>query len=80
MYEIQPLLDYLYMKDKEGWEQARLGAYITAQVNSKKKLNLTDIIEFGWEKQKTETPVVTQEQKDEIIAEMHKIEQELNGK
>lgn len=49
MYEIAPYIRNLHLKSKEGWEQARLGAYITAQVNSTKKLKITDIMEFPWE-------------------------------
>lgn len=50
MYEIEPYIKNLHLRSKEDWEQARLGAYITAQVNSTKKLKITDIIEFPWEK------------------------------
>lgn len=49
-YEIDTLLDSYYLKHKDAWEQARLIAYITAQVNSKDKLNPEDIMKFHWEK------------------------------
>lgn len=49
MYEITPYIRNIHLRSKEGWEQARLGAYITAQVNSTKKLKITDIMEFPWE-------------------------------
>lgn len=49
MYEITPYIRNIHLRSKEGWEQARLGAYITAQVNSTKKLKVTDIMEFPWE-------------------------------
>ena len=49
MYELQPFMENIHLANKESWEQARLGAYITAQVNSSKKLKITDIIEFPWE-------------------------------
>lgn len=48
-YEIEPLIDKLYTKHKEEWEQTRMIAYITAQVNSKKKLKIQDIIKFPWD-------------------------------
>jgi hypothetical protein len=47
MYEIPLLLSNIYKKNKESWEQTRLLGFITAQVNSTKKLNITDIIKFG---------------------------------
>lgn len=50
MYEITPYIRNIHLRSKESWEQARLGAYITAQVNSTKKLKVTDIMEFPWEK------------------------------
>lgn len=50
MYEIVPYIQNLHLRTKENWEQARLNAYITAQVNSSKKLKITDIMEFPWEK------------------------------
>ena len=49
-YEIDCLLDNYYLKNKDSWEQARLIAYITAQVNSKDRLNPEDIMKFHWEK------------------------------
>lgn len=48
-YEINGLMKYEYYKEKEDWEQARLIAYVIAQVNSKKKLKIEDVIPFYWE-------------------------------
>lgn len=53
MYEIVPYIQNIHLRSKEGWEQARLNAYITAQVNSSKKLKITDIMEFPWENKTT---------------------------
>ena len=44
-------MDYDYLAYKEDWEQARFIAYLIAQTNSKKKLKLTDIVKFHWEKE-----------------------------
>lgn len=49
MYEIRAIMKYEYYATKDNWEQARLIAYLIAQVNSKKKLKLTDITNFYWE-------------------------------
>lgn len=68
-YEVDALLDNYYMKNKDSWEQARLIAYITAQVNSKDKLSLQDIMKFYWEKD--EVSAVSGE------VDMKSIEQEL---
>ena len=59
MYELPALLSNIYKRNKESWEQTRLLSYITAQVNSTKKLNITDIMKFSWdaEKIKAETSI-----------------------
>ena len=53
-YEVNALLKYRYYAFKEQWEQARLVTYMTAQVNSRKHLKLSDIITFPWEKEEEE--------------------------
>lgn len=57
MYEITPYIRNIHLRSKESWEQARLGAYITAQVNSTKKLKVTDIMEFPWENSTKKTGI-----------------------
>lgn len=49
MYEVQPLITSMHLKHRDSWEQSRMIAYIIAQVNSRKKLNPTDIIKFTWD-------------------------------
>ena len=53
-YEVNSLMKYRHYAVKEQWEQARLITYMTAQVNSRKHLKLTDIITFPWEKEEKE--------------------------
>lgn len=48
-YEISSLMEFGYYREKDKWEQARLIAYVTAQVNSKKPLKPTDVIKFEWD-------------------------------
>ena len=52
MYEVQPLITSMHLKHRDSWEQSRMRAYIIAQVNSRKKLNPTDIIKFAWDNEK----------------------------
>lgn len=54
MYEIRTLLKYEHYSHRDEWEQARLIAYMVAQVNSKKKLSFQDITKFYWEDQQEE--------------------------
>ena len=49
MYEVQPLITSMHLKYRDSWEQSRMIAYTIAQVNSRKKLNPTDIIKFAWD-------------------------------
>lgn len=49
-YEIPELVKGLNLKSRESWEQTRLLAYMTAQVNSIKKIKPTDILQFEWDK------------------------------
>lgn len=49
MYEVKTVFKYQYYSVKDDWEQARLIAYMTAAVNSSKKLEMTDIMKFPWE-------------------------------
>lgn len=51
MYEVKAVMEYEYYSHKDDWEQARLIAYMTAQVNSTKQLKVTDILKFYWEKE-----------------------------
>ena len=50
-YEIGALARYRHYRHRNGWEQARLVAYVLAQIHSKTKLRPTDIAEFYWEKE-----------------------------
>ena len=53
-YEIRALLKYEHYSHRDDWEQARMVAYMIAQVNSKRKLTFQDITKFYWEKEAEE--------------------------
>ena len=48
-YELRIICDSLHLRIKDSWEQARMISYVTAQVNSKKRLRPNDLITFAWE-------------------------------
>lgn len=48
-YEVNMILEYIGNVDKTSWEQTRMQMYITAQVNSKKKIKPVDIMKFSWD-------------------------------
>lgn len=49
-YELDIICDGLHLRNKDSWEQTRMLCYVMAQVNSKKKLKVTDLMTFPWEK------------------------------
>lgn len=78
-YEIEALLDNLWMKNKESWEQTRVQAYITAQTQSTKKIDMNDMMSFPWEK-KVEKVEDTPEDIEMMRKEMKEMESKLNKK
>ena len=76
-YEVSSLMEYAYLKHKEAWERARMIAFTTAQVQSTKKLKLSDICSFAWDKEEESTSSsntpMTQEQLDQTFAEMERM-------
>ena len=59
-YEIPELVKGLNLKSRESWEQTRLLAYMTAQVNSTKTIKPTDILQFEWdEKEPVEEKMIS---------------------
>jgi len=65
-YEINSAMKYQHYSIKDGWEQARLIAYMVAQVNSKRTLKMDDILPLPWEKDETEPEHITSITKEEI--------------
>lgn len=67
MYEAKNLLNYQHYVCQDEWEQTRFQSYITAQVNSTKRMKVTDLIEFPWEKEQSEeVKPLTKEEREEM--------------
>lgn len=64
-WELNDLIDNIPYLDRNLWDSQRLNAYITAQVNSKKKLTQQDICKFKWDEKNVEEFV-----KDESLTKM----------
>lgn len=62
MYEARALMDNAHFAIKDGWEQARMVSYITAQCQSSKRLDPDDIMRLPWEGKAAESEPVTEEQ------------------
>ena len=67
IYEINAAMKYSYYKHKDSWEQTRLIAFLIAQTNSKKHLELSDIIKFKWDEEIIEDNIITEKQREELI-------------
>lgn len=71
MYEVNALIKNQYRRHKDDWEQARLISYLIAQCNSKKRMKLTDIVQFPWEKKKNVKDEIDFEAIKRIRAKAH---------
>ena len=49
MTEVASILKYQHYAHSDEWEQSRLISFVIGQVNSKKKLKPSDIIDFSWD-------------------------------
>ncbi len=65
-------MKYSYYRHKEDWEQARLISYLIAQVNSKKKLKVTDIVKFPWESETDKDDTYISEEDIKMLSEKAK--------
>ena len=73
-YEAKSLIKNKHFKTKDIWEMTRFLAYITAQVQCTKKIEIKDILKFPWE-QEENTHTIT---KEDIEALQKKAEEYLN--
>ena len=78
-YEISTLMEYLWMREKESWEQTRTMAYVTAQSQSTKKLDPKQMMTFPWEKEYSNEDI-SEEERADILKEMKEMEKQLNKK
>lgn len=82
-WEVYNFYDSLQYANRAEWEQTRLLMYVTAQVNSRKKLDIQDIIALPWDDNYDESnKEMTNEQRDALRQKakaMEKILQMNNG-
>jgi hypothetical protein len=50
-YEINTAFEGIYLKNKAAWEQTRMICYVIAQANSTKRIKVSDIMEFPWDRE-----------------------------
>lgn len=54
-YELDALMDNIYLVDRGDWERTRSLGYIIAQCNSKRKLSPSKILHFPWDDEKSDS-------------------------
>ena len=79
LYEVETLIENLWRKNKESWEQTRTVGYITAQCQSTKKIDPQEMMPFPWESDSQSEEITDDERKD-ILKEMKDMENKLNKK
>lgn len=76
MYEAEILIDGIWKKKRQEWEQARLIAWVTLRCNTKSKVGLSEFLPFEWDKEKEKAPVVTEEDRMRLKARAKALEAE----
>lgn len=76
-YEVKTAMKYSYYAHKDEWETSRYIAYLIAQVNSKRRINMKDMLPFSWEQESIDFDEPT---KDDLERLKHKAEQFLKDK
>ena len=79
-YEVEACIKGLENKNKASWEQCRFISYMIAQVNNTKKLKLTDILSFNWDKEEdNKNTMITNEDIERLKNKANQIIKKLNG-
>lgn len=79
MYEIIPIIEHLYLKVKDSWEQSRFLAWATLAPHQKNPKPIKDIIEFSWEKEEEQQTDINETSFEDLIEESKKMERILNN-
>lgn len=61
--EMEALLKNSHLVNQDEMEMMRLVAYVTAQVNSKNHLKVTDLVKFRWEESEKAVDVTAEEKR-----------------
>lgn len=68
-YEMEACMEGIHMRHMESWEQTRQLAYVTAQVNSSRRVDIKEMMPFPWD---------TREERDMPEAERERLRGMLN--
>ena len=80
-WEVYDLYNSLQYADSPQWEQTRWLMYVVAQVNSKKHLQLTDVLKFPWDGTDTAKTTISEDDIKRLREKARMMEKDLcNGK
>lgn len=65
-YEAELFLSHLDLRERSAWEQTRQLCYITAQVNSRKRLSPSDLMHFPWDNESSHGEESEEENEEEM--------------
>ena len=74
-YELEAIMDNLYLVDKSDWERTRSLSYIIAQGNSTKKLTPEKIMKFPWDSEESGEHRRLSDEEKQKYDEMRKLEE-----
>ena len=76
--ELSDILDNIQFADRSLWEAQRINSFITCQVNSRKKLKLTDVYRLPFD-ETDETEQMTKEDIDQMQQQSQMLEDYINS-
>lgn len=79
-YELNALLENIEYSVKTSWEQTRFQSYVQAQSFSTKKMKMTDLITFGWDKEVTKDTSISNEDIERLKNKAQQIINNNNGR
>lgn len=79
-YEVTAILEHIDNVDKTSWEQTRMQMYITAQVNSTKKIQPSDLMKFSWDKEEVKDTSISNDDRERLMSKAKEIEKYFKNK
>lgn len=74
---METLIENMWMKSKESWEQTRMLSYMTAQINSTKEIDIKELMTFPWEKN-NDVVIDNPDDRKKMMEELMEYENKLN--
>lgn len=76
-WEVYDIYNMLQYADAPQWEQTRWLMYVVAQVNSRKHLKLSDILQFAWDSDGSSAKTISTEDVERLRKQAKEIEKSI---